>query len=236
MEVLQVLRKHIASLLILVVLTAACRTAHAALQLTVQSGDSSMTFTDGGAGDSAPETGILSVSYALGSWFFSSTIVASSPVIGSPTQALLDLASLNISSSAPGTLTIQATDTGYNLPTSGMISLSGLIAGATSGSVSYRSYVDTSNTAFGTENLIGEVASYGGAFAGTVSGSIAYTSPNPFSLTTEVGITHSSGGLQVTTFNAIGTAVVPEPGVVGLLGLGLGMVGLASLRSRRKRV
>jgi hypothetical protein len=230
------MKRTAVSMVFLLAVLGARRPAEAALQLTVRSGATSMTFTDGGAGDSAPATGILSVSYSLGSWVFSSTIVASSPAIGSPTQALLDLASLNISSSSPGTLTLTASDTGYTLPASGMLSLGGLIAGVTSGSVSYRSYVDTSNTAFGTEQLIGEVASYSGAFAGTVSGSVAYTSPNPFSLTTEVGITHVGGGVQVTSFNAIGTAVVPEPAVVGLLGLGLGIVGLASLRHRRRPV
>lgn len=228
------LMKRIGPAMVFLVVLATWRPSEAALQLTVTSGSSALSFTDGGAGDTAASTGILSVSYTLGDWTFSSTIVASSPVIGSSTQALIDLASINISSTAPGTLVITATDTGYSLPASGMISLSGLIGGVSSGSVSYKSYIDTNNTAFGTEQLIGEVSGSGGAFAGTVESSVAYTSPNPFALTTQVSITH--GGSGATSFNAIGTAVVPEPGVVGLLGLGLGIMGLASLRQRRKLV
>jgi hypothetical protein len=42
------------------------------------------------------------------------------------------------------------------------------------------------------------------------------------------------GGGGGTKFNSVGTAVVPEPGVVGLLGVGLGIVGLMALRNRRK--
>jgi hypothetical protein len=211
----------------------ASRPADAALQLMVSDGTSSMTFVDGGAGDTSPETGILSVSYSIGSWILNSTIAASNSGEEDSSTALLELTSIHLSSWAPGTLTLTATDTGYTLPTTDLISLAGLIGGFTTGSVSYESYLDTTNTAFGTEHLIGEVDAYSGAFSGSTSSSIAYTSPNPFSLTTQVNVTHGGGG-QVSVFQAIGTAVVPEPGVVGLLGLGLGVVGLVSLRQRRR--
>jgi PEP-CTERM motif len=234
-----VFTKQTASVLIVLALTVAWGRADGALQLTVSSSAGSLSFADGGAGDTSSTAGILSVSYTLGYWVFSSTVVASSPVIGSPTQALIDLASLNISSYASGTLEITATDTGYTLPSTGLISLSGLLGGLTTGTVSYKSYIDTNNTPFGTEQLIGEVTGGGGGggslsgFAGTVDSSIAYTSPSPFSMTTQVTITHGGGG-GFTSFNAIGAAVVPEPGVLGLMGLGLALLGIASLRQRRK--
>jgi hypothetical protein len=235
-----VFTKQTASVLIVLALTVAWGRVDGALQLTVSSSAGSLSFADGGTGDTASSTGILSVSYTLGYWVFSSTVVASSPVIGSPTQALIDLASLNISSHASGTLAITATDTGYTLPSTGLISLSGLLGGLTTGTVNYKSYIDTNNTPFGTQQLIGEVTGGGGGgggsltgFASTVDSSIAYTSPSPFSMTTQVTITHGGGG-GFTSFNAIGGAVVPEPGVLGLMGLGLGLLGIASLRQRRK--
>ena len=227
------LAKRLAPILILAVVAFGRGPIDAALQLTVSDGVNWVTFTDGGAGDLSAETGTLFVAYTIGSWTLSSTIVASNSTDGTSSTALLDMTSIHLSSQQPGTLTITASDTGYALPTGGLISLAGLIGGFTTGSVGHASYMDMSNTAFGTEHLIGEVDAYTGSFSGSVNGSVDYTSLSPFSLTTQVTVTHGSGG-QVTAFQAIGTAHTPEPGVVGRLGVGLGIVGLASLRQRRR--
>jgi len=216
-----VFKRPIVPVLVLVLLAVAFNRADAGLQLTLKGGRATLSYADGSAGDTTTDTRSLSVSYTLAEWLFRSSVVSTSSG-GGKTKTLTDVS--NRSSSEADTTSTGTTDTDQVLATTDAISLGGLIVGVTSGSLNYSNYFGTSNSSSSTDQLISDVSDGGGG------GSVAYT--NPFALTPQVGLTGGGGGTP--GFDGIGTAVVPEPGVIGLLGLGMGLLGLGSWRQRRK--
>jgi PEP-CTERM motif-containing protein len=214
-----VFKRPIAPVLVLVLLAVACNRADAGLQLTLKGGRATLSYADGSAGDT--DTRSLSVSYTIAEWLFRSSVVSTSSG-GGKTKTLTDVS--NLSSSEPDTTSTSTTDTDQVLATQDAIALGGLIVGVTSGSLNYSNYFGTSNSSSSTDQLISDVSD-GGA-----GGAVGYT--NPFALTPQVELTGGGGGTP--GFDGIGTAVVPEPGIIGLLGLGMGLLGLGSWRQRRK--
>jgi hypothetical protein len=88
------------------------------------------------------------------------------------------------------------------------------VGGTTEGTISFDSYVDNSNTLFGTGTTVGSLGSYVDSPAGTPplafsgSTSSAVSPSNPYSITAKATITHGSG-TNVSSFNM--AVVVPEP-------------------------
>jgi|GEM_PF-3320599 len=154
-----------------------------------------------------------------------------SPVFGAPT---LDLQTLNITSTslaASHTLTIMLTQTGVtglSNPFSFLSNFSGILTGVTSEQIT--SYVDPSNTAFGTADQLSTVhftAAGSNAFNQVAQGPTA----NPFSETEIIVATFAptttGDGLNSS---AVISSAVPEPASLALLGGGL--LGLAFIRRR----
>lgn len=194
--------------------------AHAVLTLSlneVGGGSQTIVDTDG--------DGKVFFNGTLTNFTTNFTAGVSDPIlIGTP--SLIDLVSLNISELA-GTLIIELSDTGYTNPTS---YLNSLIGGTTAGTVTYETFVDTTN---------------GNPFAGTLLASktlddpsfnagslfpISLSDGSPYSLGIRVTVEHGSG-VTNTSFNS--EIRIPEPGSLGLLGSGLVLAGLL-LRQRRK--
>lgn len=176
-------------------------------------------------------TGLLTFNGALGNFNVNVTTGLSKPVIGDSDHARLDLSSVNVSGLGAGVLTIQFTDIDFTLPIAQDIATSSL-GGVTDGSVSFTSFLDNSNTPFGTGTLLASLGPLGpGAFSGSSTGAV--TTHNPFSLTERVIITQNAGA--VTSFNAAAEVVVPEPSSLLFLATGLASL-LGSGWYRRKRV
>jgi hypothetical protein len=192
------------------------------LRLTT-SGGSMVTVADGGAGDIDPTAGSVVVFGPLAGWNINVSTGLSTPVLGSASQPELDLNSVNVSSGA-GWIDIELTDTGFTAQNAA--SFLATIGGTTSGSVSYRTYLDSSNTAFGQGTLLTSFNSVGTPFANAASNVL--TSATLYSLTLLVRITHTGQG-QASSFDA--TVKVPEPGT--LLLLGAGCLALAPFTRRR---
>lgn len=192
---------------------------------------------DDGAGNSVlisdvDGDGMIGYSGTLGVWVLNLTTGFSKPFLGSVTDPMLDLFSLNASSGAAGTLTIMLTDTDFqSASTWTSTSLISGIGGTTDGTVWLDQILDEGNAEFaalGDAELSVSLGPLTGDTGGNFSdGGIAFGPlvSGPFSLTEIAVITHTGTGLSVTSFDAT-SHVVPIPGAVLLGILGLSAVGI----------
>jgi hypothetical protein len=179
-----------------------------------------VTLADGQIGD-LMGPGLVLYAGGAGTW----TVVAAGAGNGQSSIFGIDLNSLAISSNAGGTLRISLTETDLALGHPGPVSVTSLIGGTTQGSVSYASWLDDGNAAFGHGAQLFSGSSGSGAFS--ASGSTTLDVTDPFSMTLQVDIAHS--GPKITSFDF--AAQVPEPGSLALLAIGL--FGLSAASRRR---
>jgi hypothetical protein len=171
--------------------------------------------------------GVVTFNGNLGNWVINVTTGITYPTLGSTTQPLLDLNSVNVSSGNGGNLNIQVSASGYTWLGEGVLS----IGGTTNGTVAASAYYDSSNVLFAQTSQIGSNLSFSPiSFSGQTNSTVVDISPSsPYSLTIDVDINHQSGG--VSSFD--GQLAVPEPGT--LLFLGAGLLGLGfAVRQRMK--
>lgn len=107
----------------------------------------------------------------------------------------------------------------------------GALGGALNGSVGYKAWVDTTDSAFGTETLLGDVSDNvaGGFSLDAINGQAWIASGVPYSLTLFATMTLGAG--QMGSLDASLTEV-PVPAAVWLFGSGL--LGLLGFSSRKK--
>ncbi len=200
---------------ILAIAVATCAvSAYAVPTLTLFDGTSTVTITDGGAGDTCPNAGCVTWIGAIGVWNLNIDTGFTKPLIGGPTNLKMDLAFAALSNAA-GMLTITFSDDGYTVNGGGIDAIGGTTA--------FNNVVDNILINGGVVMTQGPFGP--GAFSGTTTGNITLNPADLIALQVVIG--HSGAGM--TTGDK--SLQVPEGGSAVAL-LGMALVGLEGLRRK----
>ena len=196
-----------------------------ALSLRITQGINVVTVTD------ADNNGQVDHNGALGTFNVVVSTGLSEPIELAPYPHL----HLNILATGTGAITFELTETsvGSTLtsPLSGLtLTVGGITAGG--GSITYRSFVDDGDVAFGQGTAGPALGPFGaGPHVGSIGGSFAPVT-NPYSTTIVVNLNHTTQG---TTSTDVDLSSVPEPASLAVWSV-LGLAGLGYGGWRRKRV
>lgn len=204
------------------ILAVGAQYAAAVPTMRLSAGATVITIADGGALDSNAAVGAVTYIGAVGPiWTINVDTGLSKPLLGSASYPHMDI-NYSILSVGGGVMTIEWSDDNFNLP--GAHGYDADIGGTGSGNpgtvAQYDTYIDLTNTLFGTPVQMTALGPFGpGAFSGATSG--PGVGDNAFSLTEIVTVTHrvagsSSGNAELT---------VPDGGTTVAL-LGLSLLGL----------
>ena len=204
----------------------------AAPVIKLDDGVNSVVVKDGDPIDANPLDGVVTFNGLLdpsSEWTVNGTTGLSKPVLGSPSNPIMVLSSVNVSTTGAGSLTVGLTDWDFTPNPSNMGFAYG-IGGTTNGIVQLDVYADTTNAEFGTDTSLGTLGPFvGGAYDGSNIGS--FTAIDDYSLSMIVSISHGSGN-GISSFGVeIHPVAVPVPAAIVLLSTGL--IGLAGFRHKK---
>lgn len=209
-----------------VFLTAA---ANAVPTLRLTQGANIVTVSDNGFGDINPLAGVVAFSGTVGDFLVNTTTGVTKPLLGNPSDPILDLNSINVNGAVPGTIVLEFSETDFTNINSALDMVS-IIGGTTAGTLQFETFGSLSNSLFATDIMIADSGALTGGILFDEITNAALT--GTFSLTTRVTITHT-GDFDNSSFNSV--LEVPEPSVAAPFVLGAMLIGANLLARRRRR-
>jgi hypothetical protein len=188
--------------------------------------DIMVKVTDGvqtGIADDHLTPGLATFSGAIGNFNVSIDLGSGFPDVGSPSQPVLDLTSLDLTTgTAGGVLTVSLTETDFTTTTNPVQFLSSITGNYVNSQAVMNTYFDTTNAHFGTGTLLSS-----GLLDNQAAVAVEPIITGPYSLTEIVTIT--AGGNSLTSLDAI-VRDAPEPATLPVLGGALLMLGMIGVR------
>ncbi len=213
--------------------------ADAAFKIRVTDTGNAQTVEDNQAGDTSPIAGSINATFNTANFQIVTTIGTSKPLGGNGNNlARVDLLNVNVTAlNGGGTLTIEITDTDFQLGGPGPGGMTGSIGGTLGNSVNNTiqvNYVyDSGNAEFGAGTTLSTGTFTGpGGFSGDFGPTQVNGVNNPFSMTQIVTIT-MVGNDTISYDSDHMVNAVPEP--TSLLLFGSGLVGLGYLARRKNQ-
>ena len=210
-----------------------CQASLGPLQIKLDDGSNTIVIEDGGAGDTNPADGEVSIIEALGVWTTNISSGVTAPSLGTTSLPEMDLVSYNATSNSAGTMTVSIT--AKYVPNSPVIGgFYHTIGGTTSGTVSTSLYIGTSAFDESTQitsmtpSLLGVAPTF--AFSDQTQGGDDGMDEE-YWLTLTADVEHTSAGS--TSFNAK-VDPIPEPASIAIWTLMAGIGGLIWMRRRSK--
>jgi hypothetical protein len=199
------------------------------LQVTLTAGASSVTISDGGAGDSdGSANSIINVNSVVGGYTFLLTLVTTNSP-GGPLLSFVNSSTASITGAVPATVSVYASANGFTSPVTppALVAMSGATAqflsqtpNGNTATVSFSSYVDPSNamTTAPTGTQIG-TGSAGITQPGNNNTALSDTSilgslAGPYALNLLLTATLNQGGSAIDLDGQVALSSVPEPAAI----------------------
>lgn len=207
---------------------------HALSMLRLSSGADTIDIQDQDFDyDASSGLGLVTWIGSVGNFGITLTSGITKPTIGSATDPKMEIISFDATylGSGGGTLDVEFSEMDFALPATGW---STSIGGTSDGTVTIETWLDNSNTLFGTATQLASLGTYTGPhFSGTFDTNLTTPPSDPYSLTTHVTIIHANAN-ETTNFGTKLTTI-PDPAAVFLLGSAC-LIGFSGLRRKFKKV